>query len=103
MVYIEDDAKLARLTARYLESHALRVIVAGNARDGIATVMRERPDVILLDLMLPGTDGAGHRGLGLGLVLVRRIVEAPWGTANLDSTVGKGTTATVHLPLASHD
>lgn len=57
VVYIEDDAKLARLTARYLESHGLRVVVAPNAREGIAAVMRERPDVILLDLMLPGTDG----------------------------------------------
>jgi DNA-binding response OmpR family regulator len=57
VVYIEDDVKLARLTARYLESHAVRVVVATNARDGIASVMRERPDVILLDLMLPGTDG----------------------------------------------
>jgi DNA-binding response OmpR family regulator len=57
VVYIEDDAKLARLTARYLESHEMRVIVAANGRDGIASVMRERPDVILLDLMLPGGDG----------------------------------------------
>ncbi|HXX69524.1 MAG TPA: response regulator transcription factor [Polyangiaceae bacterium] len=57
VVYIEDDAKLARLTARYLESHGLRVVVAANGREGIATVMRERPDVILLDLMLPGADG----------------------------------------------
>jgi len=57
VVYIEDDAKLARLTARYLESHGLRVVVAANGREGIAAVMRERPDVILLDLMLPGADG----------------------------------------------
>jgi DNA-binding response OmpR family regulator len=57
VVYVEDDEKLARLTARYLESHGLRVTLAGNAEDGIARVLRERPDVILLDLMLPGTDG----------------------------------------------
>lgn len=57
VVYIEDDAKLARLTARYLESHGVRMVVAANGRDGVASVMRERPDVILLDLMLPGTDG----------------------------------------------
>lgn len=57
VVYIEDDAKLARLTARYLESHEMRVVVAANGREGIVSVMRERPDVILLDLMLPGVDG----------------------------------------------
>ncbi len=57
VVYIEDDTKLARLTARYLESHAVRVFVASSARDGMVSVLRERPDVILLDVMLPGTDG----------------------------------------------
>jgi DNA-binding response OmpR family regulator len=57
IVYVEDDEKLARLTARYLESHGVRVTLASDARQGIMSVLRERPDVILLDLMLPGTDG----------------------------------------------
>ncbi|AKV00450.1 Phosphate regulon transcriptional regulatory protein PhoB (SphR) [Labilithrix luteola] len=57
VVYIEDDAKLARLTAQYLESFGMRVIVELEARSGIASVLRERPDVILLDLMLPESDG----------------------------------------------
>jgi len=57
IVYIEDDEKLARLTARYLESHQVRVTVARDPREGIAAVFRERPDVVLLDLMLPGMDG----------------------------------------------
>ncbi|WP_437538366.1 response regulator transcription factor [Sorangium sp. So ce726] len=57
IVYIEDDERLARLTARYLESHNMRVTVAAGAREGIACVLRERPDVILLDLLLPEIDG----------------------------------------------
>jgi DNA-binding response OmpR family regulator len=57
VVYIEDDQKLARLTAKYLESHGVRVTLAADAREGIASVLRERPDVILLDLMLPQIDG----------------------------------------------
>jgi DNA-binding response OmpR family regulator len=57
VVYIEDDAKLARLTARYLESHGVRVTLAASAKDGILQATRERPDVILLDLMLPDADG----------------------------------------------
>ena len=57
IVYIEDDAKLARITARYLETHGFRVSVARNGRDGIQSVLHERPDVILLDLMLPEMDG----------------------------------------------
>lgn len=57
VVYIEDDEKLARLTARYLESHQVRVTIATDPREGIAAVLRERPDVVLLDLMLPEMDG----------------------------------------------
>ncbi|MDI1436803.1 MULTISPECIES: response regulator transcription factor [Polyangium] len=57
IVFIEDDEKLARLTARYLESHNVRVTLATDARDGIAAVLREHPDVVLLDLMLPEIDG----------------------------------------------
>jgi len=57
VVYIEDDERLAGLTARYLESHGVAVAVAMDARDGIATVLRDRPDVVLLDLMLPGQSG----------------------------------------------
>ncbi|MFO0593174.1 MAG: response regulator transcription factor [Polyangiaceae bacterium] len=57
VVYIEDDLKTSRLMAKYLESHGIRVTLAAEAREGIAAVLRERPDVILLDLMLPGMDG----------------------------------------------
>jgi DNA-binding response OmpR family regulator len=57
VVYIEDDDKLARLTAKYLESHGLRVTLAAEPREGIASVLRQKPDVVLLDLMLPQMDG----------------------------------------------
>lgn len=57
IVYIEDDPKLARLTAKYLESHGIKVTIASTPREGINSVLRERPDVVLLDLMLPGMDG----------------------------------------------
>jgi DNA-binding response OmpR family regulator len=57
VVFVEDDQRLARLTARYLESHGVTVTIAGDGTEGIARVMRERPDVVLLDLMLPGMGG----------------------------------------------
>jgi len=58
VVYVEDDDRIARLLAKYLESHGVRVTLARDAAEGLAAVLRERPDVILLDVMLPGgTDG----------------------------------------------
>lgn len=57
IVYVEDDSRLARLTAQYLESHAVEVLVVERGDLAVAAVLRARPDVVLLDLMLPGTDG----------------------------------------------
>jgi DNA-binding response OmpR family regulator len=57
VVYIEDDARIARLLARYLESHGVSVCLAADGLTGIAEVARVRPDVVLLDVMLPGIDG----------------------------------------------
>ncbi len=42
---------------------------------------------------------ANYAGSGLGLVLVKKCVEIHRGTLNLDSKEGRGTTATVELPL----
>lgn len=57
VVLVEDDERLARLTARYLESHGVVVTLAFDGTEGVAAVLRERPDVVLLDRMLPGKDG----------------------------------------------
>jgi two-component system, OmpR family, response regulator len=57
VVYIEDDRRIARLTAKYLETHGLLVTIAEDGASGVSAVARERPHVVLLDLMLPGMDG----------------------------------------------
>ena len=57
VLYVEDDERLAQLTARYLESHGVKVSVVANGLDAVPEALRQRPDVILLDIMLPGIDG----------------------------------------------
>lgn len=57
VVYVEDDDRLARLTTQYLNSHRVEVHVVSRGDQALAEVLRVRPDVVLLDLMLPGTDG----------------------------------------------
>ena len=54
---IEDDEKLARLTARYLENHGLVVVREPDGNGGVRAVMKTTFDVVLLDLMLPGMGG----------------------------------------------
>ncbi|MFL5319877.1 MAG: response regulator transcription factor [Myxococcaceae bacterium] len=54
---VEDDDRLAQLTAKYLKSHGVVVTLAATGPEGIAEAQRATPDVVLLDLMLPGADG----------------------------------------------
>jgi DNA-binding response OmpR family regulator len=57
VVYVEDDDRLARLTTQYLKTHRVDVHVVTRGDQALLEVLRVRPDVVLLDLMLPGTDG----------------------------------------------
>ncbi len=57
VLYVEDDERLGRLTSQYFESHGLRVALCRRGDQAVAEVLRIRPDVVLLDLMLPGLDG----------------------------------------------
>jgi len=57
VVYVEDDDRLARLTVQYLQSHRIEVTLVTRGDLAVAEVLRVRPDVVLLDLMLPGADG----------------------------------------------
>jgi two-component system OmpR family response regulator len=54
---VEDDARLAALTREYLEGHGVVVTVASDGRRGLAEALAHRPDVVLLDLMLPELHG----------------------------------------------
>jgi signal transduction histidine kinase len=44
--------------------------------------------------------GSRHRGVGLGLSLVRSFVELHGGTVHVDSAPGRGTTVTCTFPLS---
>jgi DNA-binding response OmpR family regulator len=57
VVYVEDDARLAKLTSQYLQSHGVEVVLVERGDLAEAEVLRVRPDVVLLDLMLPDTSG----------------------------------------------
>jgi DNA-binding response OmpR family regulator len=57
VLLVEDDTRLAQLTARYLESHGVLVTIASDGIEGQAEALRRQYDCIVLDLMLPGRDG----------------------------------------------
>ena len=57
VLLVEDDERLAQLTARYLESHGVLVTIAATGHEGQAEALRRQYDCIVLDVMLPGRDG----------------------------------------------
>ncbi|SDN83879.1 response regulator [Pseudomonas jinjuensis] len=57
ILIVEDDQRLAELTQDYLESNGLQVSVESNGALAVERVLAERPDLVVLDLMLPGEDG----------------------------------------------
>jgi threonine synthase len=55
---IEDDPKARLLLRRILQTRGeYRIVEAADGATGLEMVRRERPDVILMDLMMPGMDG----------------------------------------------
>lgn len=57
LLLIDDDALMRRSLAYNLERAGYRVRTEANAEDGIALAQRERPDLVVLDIGLPGMDG----------------------------------------------
>lgn len=57
ILIVEDDERLATLTREYLENNGLQVSVEGDGGKAVERILSERPDLVVLDLMLPGEDG----------------------------------------------
>jgi two-component system, OmpR family, alkaline phosphatase synthesis response regulator PhoP len=57
ILVVEDDPAALRLVTFTLESAGYKVIPAVNGFDGLRKAQEEQPDLLVLDLMLPGIDG----------------------------------------------
>ncbi len=70
ILLVEDHPEIRSLLELALKRAGWEVVTARNGLDAIATLASSLPDVILLDLEMPGMDGWG--------VLARRAVEPAW-------------------------
>ena len=57
ILIVEDEPKLAALEADYLKAAGFETQTIADGREVMPAVRRQAPDLILLDLMLPGRDG----------------------------------------------
>ena len=57
ILLIDDDVDFVEATKIVLESKPYEVIVAYNGNDGLRKAREENPDLIILDIIMPGKDG----------------------------------------------
>jgi CheY-like chemotaxis protein len=57
ILLIDDDPDFVEATCAVLESVPYEVLVAYNGREGLAKAQEARPDLIILDVIMPGEDG----------------------------------------------
>jgi DNA-binding response OmpR family regulator len=57
LLLIDDDRKHSELLKSYLGQFGMQLECAGNAEEGLRKLARKSPDLLLLDVMLPGRDG----------------------------------------------
>lgn len=57
ILVVDDEPKVARLARDYLEKNGFRVLTAGDGQSALTLARRDKPDLIILDLMLPHIDG----------------------------------------------
>ncbi|MDR0776786.1 MAG: winged helix-turn-helix domain-containing protein [Azonexus sp.] len=57
ILLVEDDARLAELTAEYLAKNDFEVAIESRGDSAEARILAEQPDLVILDVMLPGKDG----------------------------------------------
>ncbi|MFD1771753.1 response regulator transcription factor [Sphingobacterium suaedae] len=57
VLYIEDEVSLALIVADSLEAHGFRVTHKENGRDAVIAFKHRKPDIIVLDIMMPQMDG----------------------------------------------
>ncbi len=57
VLLVDDDEKLRKLVTEYLEEFGFQVHTLSDGLSVLKTVRRESPDIVILDIMLPGKDG----------------------------------------------
>jgi signal transduction histidine kinase len=113
VVVTADRTRLEQVAANLIDN-ALKYTSAGGRvdvevrREGAAALIRVRDtgtgipgDELprIFDRLFRGDTSRAERGLGLGLSLVKAVVEAHGGTVNVQSESGRGSVFTVRLPL----
>jgi len=98
ILIVEDDESLASLLSEYLQKHGFLVETTGKGSTAVQTVLSMRPDLVVLDLMLPDANGldicrelrGSWRGPVLMLTAMKEDIDVVAGLeVGADDYVGK--------------
>ncbi|MFA6105607.1 MAG: response regulator [Patescibacteria group bacterium] len=70
VLIIEDDVSLLKVLSSGLSNQEFEVITAVDGEEGLAVALREKPNLILLDLFMPKMDG---------ITMLKKLREDEWG------------------------
>ena len=57
ILVVDDEAALVKVVRGYLEQEGYQIVTAGNGREALFAARDHKPDLIILDLMMPEMDG----------------------------------------------
>lgn len=105
ILVVEDDAQFCTMITQMLSHDGHRVSVAGNGEEGMLRVAESRPELIITDILMPGTDGIdlimslNRQDAGIPVIAMsggRRSIRADF---NLESASLLGVKATLSKPF----
>jgi len=74
LLVIEDDPRIQKALQRQFVAEGFNVFIAGDGREGLAAAKAQKPDAVILDLMLPGLSGRevckGIRAIAPGIPIL---------------------------------
>ncbi|UPG90807.1 response regulator [Luteibacter aegosomaticola] len=94
ILVVDDDPELRNLIASFLGGHGYRLQVAENATQMDLAIARERPDLVVLDVMMPGEDG---------LSAARRLAAEKGPPVIILSALGGDTDRIIGLEVGADD
>lgn len=91
VLIVEDQLEMRAINAMYLHHHGYRVLAADNGLDGLKAARADRPDLILMDVSIPGMDGIRateelKRDPSTGDIPVVIITAHPYGSVGRRAT-----------------
>jgi two-component system, OmpR family, response regulator len=94
ILVVDDDAELRALITDFLRANGMRVESAGDGAEMDARIAAERPDLVVLDLMMPGEDG---------LSILRRLRKPGGPAVIMLSAMGEDTDRIIGLEVGADD